>query len=463
MRISAKNKLITCGGIGVIVIAVITGGSRAHGQNATPLPTDIVARLQEAERRVDDLRIYSFQLNEDRLEPGATSWVRSKVELQGTAWLNGLRNGKERVNLSKSVLEWEDGSSPWLEESLDMGFDGQFGRIAHHAGGAAGHTAPDHTAEVLASKPALLTNRLYGYATGALFSTAYANVRDTSLSKAFAGAFEKPGHYNISQEEIGGIAAVKVAFGGGSGFSTSYFFDPSRGYSLLAHKTIGLNAAKQQETWDEDIITAISEAAPGIWYPIAATHEERTLGKTGWRTRWSYEAKRVVANDPAFADADFKVPFPAGYRVFDRIKGIDYTAGTPPQELQRSLDAAIEGAKRPADATPPAAITGIQDAQTSEHNWFVIGLAIACGMILAGMAVIVIWRRRSRVLPVVIFLAIPCTAISSRAEAALAVPTSGDPDQSECRASCSVNVGYSNNVSSPLPTFLKSRSDTPTG
>ncbi len=407
-----------------LTITFAASSAQAFAQTTAPAPADIVAQLQGVERKVVTLRVEELHLNEERLPPGASAWEPSNLELQGTAWLNGLPNSKERITLSKSVMEWKESTSPWAEQSLDIGFDGQLGRIAYVTGGAIGHTTLDHTAEILPSKPVLLTNRLYGFATGASFSIAYIRVGDKSLSDAFRVPFEKsPNAYSISMEKIGGVSAVKLSFGRSSRFLTTYLFDPLRGYSLLGHTTAGLDAAGHQEIWDQDTVMELSEVAPGIWYPTKASHEERTPGKPGWRMCWTYRAKRVVANDPAFSETDFKVPIPAGYHVFDRIKGIHYVAGMSPQELQRSIDNSLEGAKHLVDSGPTAGTseTGGAARPTSFDSYRDCDHACSNSRDASRNSSL---AKRSRGMRILLLTAISSSAVSFEAKAAAS--TDGD-------------------------------------
>jgi hypothetical protein len=80
------------------------------------------------------------------------------------------------------------------------------------------------------------------------------------------------------------------------------------------------------------------EAAPGVWFPIRATREEAY--HFGYR-RFTFQAKRIVANAPGFDEKIFSVPIPPRYLVRDETTGRTFYT-TDPKATTQAADQAVK-------------------------------------------------------------------------------------------------------------------------
>jgi hypothetical protein len=159
------------------------------------------------------------------------------------------------------------------------------------------------------------------YATGAAFNLIYATYGEEKKFKNVPGWLREMVRngtkIGITRESVRGIAAVRLTpISRVPGSEVGLWLDPARGYALL--KQVMIVPYDQQRPFFERMeITELAEAAQGIWYPVAAIFEELTGKNHQDRVRFTYRARRVIANDPKFDPAVFTVPIPAGYRVAD--------------------------------------------------------------------------------------------------------------------------------------------------
>lgn len=92
------------------------------------------------------------------------------------------------------------------------------------------------------------------------------------------------------------------------------WFDPNHGYAYLGKESVLRGKMVESER-----ITELAEAAPRVWFPLRAWRETPTQDPSASKGlhRYTYAAKAVVANDPAFDPAIFTIAVPANYEVID--------------------------------------------------------------------------------------------------------------------------------------------------
>lgn len=168
-------------GLSIVIATTIAVALLSIDQNpavgATPLRPELeelLQHLEKAERSIENIHVVNFSLTTELKGPGQTEWTPWEFAIAGSAWRTGIPESKARVIVTRRVMEWEDGPVPWTHASEDLGYDGRFGRIAHHAAGPLKHRPePDKTAELLPDAPVLLHNRFQTYADGSGFTLAY--------------------------------------------------------------------------------------------------------------------------------------------------------------------------------------------------------------------------------------------------------------------------------------------------
>jgi hypothetical protein len=114
------------------------------------------------------------------------------------------------------------------------------------------------------------------------------------------------------------VDIVDVPNNGGIVRTEIFWFDPRRGYGLLARQNVlssgGTNLRKQTL-----VVESMVEAAPGVFYPAQAV----MLWEEGGNPfMWEeFAASKVTANETLDVPA-FKLEFPQGIRVMDYKNGI---------------------------------------------------------------------------------------------------------------------------------------------
>lgn len=289
--------------------------------------------------------LFNIKIESEAWEEHSTSasgpWQRTPIYWSSTAWFNGDWSsrrwnadqhtferhiqGRARVDVHKRVLEWQEGAAPYIERSYSMGFDGQYGKMAHHTVGYNAKTRPVKEGKLLSEAPLSLESTAF---TGTCFSLQFCESEIYKFSKMFELAsdpnFKAAAELKFTREEFEGIECIKIS----SKFdSLMYWLDPSCGFALRGKKSIAQYEDGHEELVSFMRVTKLKEVAPGIWWPMEATIVSRPYapGKP-WR-RFVYRASNVVANDPNFDENIFTVPFPDGYLIDDQIAGRKYRVG----------------------------------------------------------------------------------------------------------------------------------------
>ncbi|MGE5612409.1 MAG: M56 family metallopeptidase, partial [Bacillota bacterium] len=327
-------------GVAALVVLVLAGvgthlarsAERANGSEgrAGDVPTleEIAKALTEAEGKIANLQIQGFEMTQENLPAGAKAWQASPIRWAGTAWYDKPTGNRGRVNFDHHVLKWEGGWTPWLDSQEDVGFDGKTSRWVTHtvatvdAAGVADEFKDSRRARITKHNP--LIDESMPYATGTAFNLLYTDYGEEKKLKYvpgwLRGMVRNGTKMNITRESVRGIAAVKLSLipparGGQFGL----WLDPARGYALLKQEIV-MPLDGQGVLFERKEITELAEAAPGIWYPVAASFEEAKGKNHQDRVRLTYRARKVIVNDPKFDPAVFTVPIPAGYQVADETK-----------------------------------------------------------------------------------------------------------------------------------------------
>jgi hypothetical protein len=314
-----------------------------NGPLRIPSLEELSSEMARQEARLLNLKVESQMVVQKR-GPRGDQWEDTPVGLTCTAWYNGLPGSKVRVDAHKKVVEWLDGLSPFLEESYTAAYDGQYGRVARHSGGALGQPGPYARGQITRELPLDLVDPLTSRATGAAYCTFFhfaaqkTRFSDTLKQAASVKMAEQP---KVTSEVILGSNCIRVTGGDPAAAHESFWFDPGRGYALVGHELVDRGKDGALRIAENMRVTRLAEAAPGIWYPVEAYCEYNSTPGSGKRAdrRCLYKASKVVANDPGFEESVFAPPFPPGYYITDKIRGTTYRAGLSPTEPGTTRDA----------------------------------------------------------------------------------------------------------------------------
>jgi hypothetical protein len=98
----------------------------------------------------------------------------------------------------------------------------------------------------------------------------------------------------------------------------TFWFDPQRGYALLARRNL-LFLADAEMIRQTYVIESLTEAAPGIYYPTKA---QSLMKLRGTPVIWeNFAASQAVANEP-FDPSKFQLIFTPGIQIYDFNNGI---------------------------------------------------------------------------------------------------------------------------------------------
>jgi len=328
----------------------IFGVSQAEEKQS---PKELLFKMSAVERSLDNIRVES-ELWEEERPTSVDQWERTPRGLSSTAWFNGLPGSKARIDVHRQVVTWTNGKAPFAEDSFSIGFDGKYGRIAHHSTGSLGRTFKARRGEVLPDAPTMLKNRMYECGTGAAFSIFFFQNQDgKSLSDRLNKVASTPNvSFRISNEAFQDIPCTRITSERPGVVEESWWLDASRGLALLGYERVVTKGGKK-EIVERSTITKLVKAGEGIWYPGEACTE--LIWPDGKQSRWYYKAAKVVANDPTFDENIFTVSFPPGYTIQDKTVGTTYRTGPPPEDLQNTLDEIVSEAitTKPAVSNEP--------------------------------------------------------------------------------------------------------------
>ena len=284
---------------------------------------EIIRQSRLSEAAIHNLKVEEFEMTEEFKPDGATEWQKTPLRTAGTAWYGDPKDGMFRMNISQEVLKWvpskgeEDkgvpgmppGTPPFAETTYDIGFDGKDGREVQSKSGWLGHSIAQPFARINPGARPAMDSRYHHFATGAAFSMSYAqmfNGRSDSgtLSTQLEKGISRGAKPNFVMTKLDGHDAIQLSSGRDNENKSTVWFDPHHGYAVVARESV--MSGKIQDSMH---ITRFAEVASGVWYPMNAYQEWRTLGRSEPQGlhRYIYSAKKAVANDPDFDQGIFKI------------------------------------------------------------------------------------------------------------------------------------------------------------
>jgi len=280
-------------------------------------------------------------------------WERTPVCFSTTAFFEKISSRKARIDFHKSVGPWENGAAQYFEESYSVSFDGVQGRRKAISSSYSGKTFDRDRGSILPEAPLELTGcgRITGIEASlffhfrnppegfpATFSTHFAAAADPNYYLSVLAAAD-PNYLNIKPgvkfkavlEEFRGVQCIKMAYIGNS-LIKEWWLDPSRGFALLRHNSLGEDQDGNEQLKSSINVTKLKEVAENIWWPMEAYFVYRPYGIDEPWKRVVYRATNVVANDPSFIETIFIIHFPDGYLIDDRVAGKKYRVGEDPND-----------------------------------------------------------------------------------------------------------------------------------
>jgi hypothetical protein len=458
-------------------IVCTVGASNQPGAIVPTPPSleELASSMTRCEMRLLNLKVES-KLIVQNWESDSDQWEDTPICFVCTAWYNGLPGSKVRFDIDKGVTQWDDGPAPFLEESYTVAFDGQYGRVTRHEGGALGEAERLGRGQITADAPGALKNVFLRRASGAAYSTFF--FRDTEkmkLSDMFKQAASERTPVQITLEAFQSSDCIRVTGGDPEADHQSFWFDQARGFALVGYELINRRTDGTLVVLDRIRVTELAEAAPGIWYPLAAYHEYDASPESGERAdrRCCYRASKVVANDPAFDESIFTPAFPAGYLIDDQVRGFTYRSGLHPRDLEKMLDdmaadvssGRIEGlrsARAPtrsdggasngdgtlrqsAGEDTPRPLSSVQGRSRISPTLMVIIIAVPGAVLVAGL---VLCRKRGRAQNLSVFLILLFALFGDQVghlragDFGLPLPESHPDPSLVYHNNCGLNIGY---------------------
>jgi len=260
-------------------------------------------------------------------------WQRTPIYVSCTGWFGGGPNkGKERVDVHKQVIRWQEGAAPYIEESYSVGFNGQHGRIVRHTTRHSDKTHHTKEGKLQADAPEQLRDNFLGSCTGEYFTFhSFFNADEyRTFSKLFracttpdaleADAFE------CALVEFQGTPSIKFGSGEQPWGHENWWLDESRGLALLGYEHVSTRNGKDRLILRIKV-NELKKVADGIWWPMQVTSVKRPYEPGEPYRRYVYHASNVVANNPNFDDSVFTITFPEGYTIDDKVQGKKYRVG----------------------------------------------------------------------------------------------------------------------------------------
>lgn len=308
---------------------------------------ELVSRIAMCEKKLLKLKVES-ELWVERREPNSQKWQPTPVYASCTAWFDGEPNGRARIDVHDEILEWKDGAAPFSEASYSTAFDGRYGRTAHYSVGPIGRTTKISKGVIYPEAPKVLTTKWLAACTGRTFSMFFlfdqlGCPQGKRLSDYLSEVLSQFGPFSVTWDTVGDTNCIRIGGGDPEAGHEFLWLDPARGFALLRYEIVNVTRDDRKWVSESDTVTKLTEAAPGLWYPIEAYHESTTspgLERTNRRVR--YLASEVIANDPNFDESIFTLTFPVGCFIHDKVKDVGYRAGSPLDKLRRTLDQLVD-------------------------------------------------------------------------------------------------------------------------
>jgi len=365
---------------------------------SAPSLSELAGLVAASEKRLLNVEVEGVMSLDIRPAGSSGPWERSPVLERAHWWFNGSIGSKARVDRYQ-ILPWTGGDAPFVHIRESVGFDGAFStRLEHEFGTSDNAMREVHGGQIISGRFGTLVDTR---GSGMQFSIYFAEASSgNSFSDELLAAIKNNVDCRVYDEPKNGRASVKVE----STFSSDtltvkvrHWLDPDRGYAIVGQETVSTNKSDGKFVYRKTMdIEELTEAAPGVWYPTKATliapNKER-----GVEERYTYTASKVIANNPDFDESIYRVHIPDGYTIVDKVMGIRYRTGTPPQGLEpylqeSAVNAYGEPVRKLADSPIDLVSDAAPDAFAAQRRRPLLWLA----GILAIIAAVLAWRHHKK-------------------------------------------------------------------
>lgn len=292
---------------------------------------EMIAEIEASENVILNVFIESEIFREEK-QIKSEKWKRTDSFTKARAWIDGLPKSKIRVDILKNVIESSDPNIAPLETSYSVGFDGMYGRRFRSSNKIGEDVTILNKAEITADYPKELLSSKIRILTGAAFNLNYFFGNDIQITKfshflrmitsedaVAAKAFK------FTKEEFLGVECIKIeSVQDPKTGRVSYWLDPGKGFALRGYELV--NILKNGKEWVVSSIKVkeLKKVADGIWFPTEAFLESSpSSDKLPFRGT-SFRALEIRVNSPEFKDNDYKVSFPKGSSVHNKVTGRKY-------------------------------------------------------------------------------------------------------------------------------------------
>lgn len=354
-----------------------------HAEDGDALLSAIQQGIEAAEKALLNLRVDGI-CRVERWNQQQQKWEVTN-ERSVTAWYDGMPGGKVRIEVHKSRAAWKEGAAPFLEESYALAWNGQrLQKLVTKTG------PPDDpllalSGEITASlSPALRSECATGWQ-----HSLYGIFEPYGgrLSLAFVHASRELVDLRTAETTYNGMKCIQLQYFIQSKLVHTWYIDPTRNYALLGAQTIAGDGVTFHRSVD-----ALAEPAPGVYYPKKAHTDIRAADGSNYEQS-TFEATRIVANDPNFSEDVFTLNWPVGTKVEDRVGKKTFIVGSEQQE-QPALQAT-----RPTQSIPAASASTVWSQHRAGNKvrmWVIVAGVVAASAAAATGAVCMRRRKRNK-------------------------------------------------------------------
>jgi hypothetical protein len=293
---------------------------------------EVLSGIKQGEEKLHELRVEGKSLSLI-WDPNTREW-QYNGECEATAWFEGGPEGKMRVDIHKDIAPVIGGKFPFLMRSWTAAYNGRIGQVLITQQGAANEPDKIMNGSIGVERPRFFTYE----ATGWLMSLYGCRELPKMRLSEYVERHLELGRKQSSAEcwtksvRFGDADCIELVvrerLPNGDQNQETWYLDPARSYAPVFFEE---SASRFQATVDK-----LAEVAPKVFYPLKVT--ALTKDPSGqFKTKTTYEASSVVANDPNFRDDIFTIQWPVGTVVHDKISGITFTVGQSASDVDKAI------------------------------------------------------------------------------------------------------------------------------
>jgi hypothetical protein len=241
-----------------------------------------------------------------------------------------------RITLKPVKRRWIDGPEQFLTTGEEIAFNGKY-----WVSTTSGWTKDNNPTKI---KEALISNKLPSYIGDSHSETTenFLLPRTTIMIGAAMRTFEdvvfdQSVDIKYKYDKLDGLDVIVVDISDSS-TTQKLYCDPKRGFALLKkYSAFGISNKDAPPLVDVVVIKDIREVSPGIWLPAAGTREMTRGGKLLCRQTMQISSLKLASVSKS--NDDFDATIPPGCNVIDERYGIQFTAGSTPDDVAKTFKA----------------------------------------------------------------------------------------------------------------------------